>query len=75
LAGNALGAETWRAVVPSPGEPFANAPPLALALRDERRDGLKENVRYRGIRQRYAHIAVNFVSKQITAAVEHSALS
>jgi hypothetical protein len=55
LAGNALGAENWRAVVPAPQEPFATAPPLALALHPERPAGLKENVAYRGIQRRYAH--------------------
>lgn len=56
LAGNALGADAWRAVVPSPPDPFANAPPLALALHTERPAGLKETVRYRGVRQRYAQL-------------------
>jgi len=56
LASNAFGADEWRAVVPPPGEPFDHAPPLALALRDERPEGLKENVRYRGSHRRYAHL-------------------
>jgi hypothetical protein len=56
LAGNALGAENWQSVVPSPGEPFASASPLALALRKERPAGLKENVHYRGVQRRYAHL-------------------
>lgn len=50
------GEESWRTVVPSPEEPFAHAPPLALALHEERPAGLKENVRYRGFQQRYAHL-------------------
>jgi len=56
LSGNALGAEHWRIVLPPQGEPFANAPPLALALSEERPAGLKENVHYRGVHRRYAHL-------------------
>jgi hypothetical protein len=56
LTGNAFGADEWRTVVPSLGEPFDHAPPSALALRGERPEGLKETVRYRGSHRRYAHL-------------------
>src|SRR5205823_4994085 len=41
-------------VVPLGGDPFANPPPVALALTGRRPPDLKESVRYRGGRQRYA---------------------
>src|SRR5262245_58490197 len=49
-------ADGWHYVVPKPGEPFAHAPLRVVALSDTRPPGLKESVRYRGARQRYARL-------------------
>src|SRR5215470_2949375 len=47
---------TWRYVVPSPGDPDEHPPLRVLALSGEKPDDLKETVRYRGSRQRYAQL-------------------
>src|SRR3954452_18705803 len=46
----------WRYAVPPPGDPFANPPPRALALTDRKPPDLREGVRYRGSRRRYARL-------------------
>ena len=46
----------WRYVVPPPEDPFAHPPPRLLALFTAKPAGLKEDVRYRGSRQRYARL-------------------
>jgi hypothetical protein len=53
LAGEA---QTWRYVVPGMGEPFDHPPLRVLALSDQRPDDLKEEVTYRGRKQRYAQL-------------------
>src|SRR5207302_365345 len=52
----AEGPSEWRYVVPSNGQPFDHAPLRVLALTDERPGDLKEDVPYRGKRQRYAQL-------------------
>src|SRR5262249_19466659 len=47
---------TWRYVVPPPGDPDEHPPLRVLALSGEKPDDLKETVRYRGTRQRYAQL-------------------
>jgi hypothetical protein len=54
-AGPAVAGE-WRYVLPTPGDPFEHPPLRALALSRERPDDVKEMVRYRGKRQRYAQL-------------------
>jgi hypothetical protein len=54
--GNLSAEDVWHYVVPAPGEPLANPPPRALALSDQRPVGLKESVRYRGVRQRFGRL-------------------
>jgi hypothetical protein len=56
LAGGAAAAGGWRYVVPKEGEPFANPPPRAIALSATKPADLKESVRYRGAKQRYARL-------------------
>lgn len=51
------GADGWKYVVPKPGDPFAHPQPLALALSATKPADLKEGVRYRGTKQRYARLA------------------
>jgi hypothetical protein len=55
-AGPLPAADGWSYVVPPPGEPFANAPLRVLGLSDRPSPDLKERVRYRGGRQRYARL-------------------
>jgi hypothetical protein len=54
-AGTAASGE-WRYVLPPPGDPFEHPPMRALSLSRERPDDIKEMVRYRGARQRYAQL-------------------
>src|SRR5438309_171568 len=56
LAGAAPPAGSWRYVVPPAGDAFSHPPLRAIALSSERPAGLKESVRYRGARQRYARL-------------------
>jgi hypothetical protein len=46
----------WRYVVPPADDPFEHPPLRALAMLRERPDDVKELVRYRGARQRYAQL-------------------
>jgi hypothetical protein len=46
----------WRYVVPGMGEPFDHPPLRVLALSDQRPDDLREEVAYRGKKQRYAQL-------------------
>jgi hypothetical protein len=48
--------DIWRYVAPGPGEPFEHPPLRAVALSPDRPEGLQENLRYRGKKQRYAQI-------------------
>src|SRR5262249_44200349 len=52
----AAAGDGWRYVVPPPGDPFANPPPRALALRGEKPAELAEEVAYRGSKRRYARL-------------------
>lgn len=54
--GTAAAGDDWRYVVPPPDDPFAHPPPRALALSDRKPPDLKESVRYRGARRRYAQL-------------------
>ncbi len=54
-AGPSASAE-WRYVLPPPGDPFEHPPLRALSLSRERTGDVKEMVRYRGARQRYAQL-------------------
>ena len=54
-AGSAVAGD-WRYILPPPGDPFEHPPLRALALSRERPDDVKETVRYRGSRQRYAQL-------------------
>jgi hypothetical protein len=56
LAPGAVASESWRYVLPPPGDPFEYPPMRALAFSRERPDDIKELVRYRGPIQRYAQI-------------------
>jgi hypothetical protein len=47
---------TWRYVVPPPGDPDEHPPLRVLPLSAEKPEDLKETVRYRGSRQRYAQL-------------------
>ncbi len=49
-------AGSWRYVVPKDGDPFAHPQPRAIALSAARPADLKESVRYRGTKQRYARL-------------------
>jgi hypothetical protein len=49
-------AAAWRYVVPALGEAFDHPPLRALALTDERPGDLKEEVAYRGKKQRYTQL-------------------
>ena len=46
----------WRFVQPSPGDPFEHPPMRAMAVSRTKPDDVKEMVKYRGARQRYAQI-------------------
>jgi hypothetical protein len=46
----------WQFVLPAAGDPFEHPPLRALALSRTRPDDVKEMVRYRGARQRYAQL-------------------
>ena len=46
----------WRFVLPKPDDPFEHPPLRALALSRTKPDDVKEMVRYRGARQRYAQL-------------------
>jgi hypothetical protein len=56
IASDAAAAEPWRYVLPPPGDPFEHPPMRALGLSPERPEDIKELVRYRGDRRRYAQI-------------------
>jgi hypothetical protein len=56
LCGAALAEDSWKYIVPAPDDPFANPPPRALALSDEKPADLKESVKYRGDKRRYAQL-------------------
>jgi hypothetical protein len=56
VSADARAGDAWRYVVPPEGEAFAHPPLVALALQGQRPAGLQETVRYRGSRQRYAHL-------------------
>lgn len=56
LGGNMQAGDAWRYVVPPPDDPFANPPPRALALSDQKPSDLAEEVRYRGGRRRYSQL-------------------
>jgi hypothetical protein len=56
LAPDAVASQPWRYVLPPPGDPFEHPPMRALALSRDPPDNIKELVRYRGARQRYAQI-------------------
>src|SRR5438105_3686403 len=46
----------WRYVVPAADAPFAHPPLRAVSLSNKKPPDLKENVHYRGTRQRYAQL-------------------
>src|SRR6516165_141269 len=56
LCGAALAEDSWKYIVPAPDDPFANPPPRALALSDEKPADLKESVKYRGDKRWYAQL-------------------
>jgi hypothetical protein len=56
VSAEARAADAWRYVVPQTGEAFDHPPLVALALQEQRPDGLREAVHYRGSRRRYAHL-------------------
>src|SRR5262245_29913028 len=51
-----VSAEEWRYVVPKAGDPFAHPPLRVIALGTRKPPGLKETIRYRGSKQRYARL-------------------
>jgi len=54
--GVAFAEETWKYVVPPAGDPWANPPPRALALSDDKPAELKVSVAFRGSKRRYAQL-------------------
>jgi hypothetical protein len=56
LCTTAYGGDAWKYIVPKPDEAWANPPPRALALSSQKPADLKESVKYRGTRQRYAQL-------------------
>ena len=48
--------ETWRFVLPAPGDPFEHPPFRALVLSRERPEDVSEKVTYRGTGRRYAQL-------------------
>lgn len=52
----AIAEEKWKYVVPPADDPWANPPPRALALSDEKPADLKESVAFRGSKRRYAQL-------------------
>ena len=73
----ATGASTsgeWRYVLPPSGDPFEHPPLRALALSRTKPDDVKETVRYRGARQRYAQLRYGSPgSVRITVVVDEAA--
>jgi hypothetical protein len=68
LPGGPALAGGWRYVVPPPEDSFAHPPPRALPLGDRKPTDLKESVRYRGKRQRYAQLTYG-AGRQAAVAV------
>jgi hypothetical protein len=55
-AKSAAADDEWRFVLPSPGDPFEHPPLRAISLSEKKPDDVKEMVRYRGARQRFAQV-------------------
>lgn len=53
---SAASGDEWRYVLPPSGDPFEHPPLRAISLSRTRPDDVKEMVRYRGARQRYAQL-------------------
>src|SRR5438067_67864 len=49
-------ADTWRYVVPPGNDAFAHPPPRTIPLSSTKPSDLKETVRYRGTKRRYARL-------------------
>jgi hypothetical protein len=66
--------DTWKYIVPKPDEAWANPPPRALALSNQKPADLKESVKYRGARQRYAQLVYGIGrAARVTIVVDHIA--
>jgi hypothetical protein len=64
--------DTWKYIVPKPDDAWANPPPRALALTSQKPADLKESVKYRGTRQRYAQLVYGTGrTARVTIVVDH----
>ncbi|HKI20879.1 MAG TPA: hypothetical protein VKA15_23505 [Isosphaeraceae bacterium] len=73
-ATSAAAGDEWRYVLPSPGDPVEHPPLRAIPLSRTRPDDVKEMVRYRGNRQRYAQIRYGSPgSVRVTIVLDESA--